>query len=108
MNKKPNAEQLAEIGAAAVEVATEHFGRKPRVAFLSYSDFGSAQGDEPRRVRQAIELFRHLLPDVPVDGEMQADTAVRTDLLRSRRPDVPAMPRRRVRLILKRHASTER
>jgi malate dehydrogenase (oxaloacetate-decarboxylating)(NADP+) len=69
-----------------VEVAEHQFDRKPRVAFLSYSDFGSAMGDEPARVRQAVEIFREMHPDVPADGEMQADTAVVTDLMHQRRP----------------------
>ncbi len=43
-------------------------------------------GDEPARVRSAVELFRAKRPDVPVDGEMQADTAVVSDLIQRRRP----------------------
>jgi malate dehydrogenase (oxaloacetate-decarboxylating)(NADP+) len=86
VNIEPNAEELAEIARAAAEVAEHQFDREPRVAFISYSDFGSALGEEPSRVRRAVELFRSMLPDVPVDGEMQADTAVRTSLLRDRRP----------------------
>jgi malate dehydrogenase (oxaloacetate-decarboxylating)(NADP+) len=86
VNIEPDANELAEIASAAVEVAEHQFDRKPRVAFLSYSDFGSAMGDEPARVRQAVEIFRKKHPDVPADGEMQADTAVVTDLLQRRRP----------------------
>ncbi len=87
VNIQPTAEQLAEIAGAAVQTARRDFGRRPRVAFLSYSDFGSAGGEEPARVRRALELFREQMPDVPADGEMQADSAVVSDLLRSRRPD---------------------
>ncbi len=86
VNIEPDANELAEIAAAAVEVAEHQFDRKPRVAFLSYSDFGSAMGDEPARVRQAVEIFREMHPDIPADGEMQADTAVVTDLIQRRRP----------------------
>ncbi|MDH5294101.1 MAG: phosphate acyltransferase, partial [Acidimicrobiia bacterium] len=86
VNIEPTAEQLAEIADAAVVVAQQQFDREPRVAFLSYSDFGSAVGDEPARIRRAVELFRERCPDVKADGEMQADTAVKTDLLRARRP----------------------
>ena len=88
VNIEPSAEQLAEIGLAATATA-ENFDREPRVAFISYSDFGSARGEEPARVRRAVELFRQVRPDVPVDGEMQADTAVVLDILRSRRPAGP-------------------
>jgi malate dehydrogenase (oxaloacetate-decarboxylating)(NADP+) len=59
------------------------------VAFISYSDFGSAAGEEPARVRAAVDMFRKAHPDIPVDGEMHADSAVVDDLIRSRRPDGP-------------------
>jgi malate dehydrogenase (oxaloacetate-decarboxylating)(NADP+) len=87
VNIEPNAEQLAEIALAATTTAEQDFNRQPRVAFLSYSDFGSAAGEEPERIRRAVELFRAARPDIPVDGEMQADTAVVGDLLRDRRPN---------------------
>jgi malate dehydrogenase (oxaloacetate-decarboxylating)(NADP+) len=86
VNIEPSSEELAEIAVAACEVARDQFDRNPRVAFLSYSDFGSATGDEPARVRRAVQIFHELCPDVPADGEMQADTAVMGDLIRARRP----------------------
>ena len=89
VNIAPSAGELAEIAASAVEVAQHQFGRSPRVAFISYSDFGSAAGDEPARVRQAVEIFRDRWPETPVDGEMQADTAVVENLLSQRRPGGP-------------------
>ena len=89
VNIEPTAEQLAEIAAGAVEIAEQQFDREARVAFLSYSDFGSALGEEPARVRMAVERFRQMRPDVAVDGEMQADTAVVGDLIRARRPHGP-------------------
>ncbi|MEA1901889.1 MAG: phosphate acyltransferase, partial [Actinomycetota bacterium] len=89
VNIEPNAEQLAEIAMAATDTAEREFHRKPRVAFISYSDFGSAGGAEPARVRRAVQLFKEARPNVPVDGEMQADSAVVTDLLTQRRPDGP-------------------
>ncbi len=89
VNIEPTAEQLAEIALAATQSAEEDFDRRPRVAFISYSDFGSAGGSEPARVRRAVELFKRARPDVPVDGEMQADSAVVADLLEQRRPGGP-------------------
>jgi malate dehydrogenase (oxaloacetate-decarboxylating)(NADP+) len=86
VNIEPSSEELAEIAVAACEVARDQFDRNPRVAFLSYSDFGSATGDEPARVRRAVQIFHERCPDVPADGEMQADTAVMGDLIRARRP----------------------
>jgi malate dehydrogenase (oxaloacetate-decarboxylating)(NADP+) len=85
VNIEPTAEQLAEIALAATTCAEQDFSRDPRVAFISYSDFGSAGGPEPARIRRAVELFRTARPDVPVDGEMQADTAVSTEMLKRRR-----------------------
>ena len=89
VNIEPTAEQLAEIALAATKAAEEDFDRSPRVGFISYSDFGSAGGEEPARVRRAVEMFRELRPDIPVDGEMQADTAVIYELLVDRRPGGP-------------------
>ncbi len=89
VNIEPTSEQLAEIALAATATAENDFDRDPRVAFISYSDFGSAGGEEPARVRRAVELFRQARPDVPADGEMQADTAVVSELLRDRHPSGP-------------------
>ncbi|HLT95809.1 MAG TPA: NADP-dependent malic enzyme [Acidimicrobiia bacterium] len=89
VNIEPTSEQLVEIAEAAVDTAERQFDRRPRVGFISYSDFGSAGGEEPARVRRAVDLFRERNPEIPVDGEMQAGTAVVGDLLRRRRPDGP-------------------
>jgi malate dehydrogenase (oxaloacetate-decarboxylating)(NADP+) len=86
VNIEPTSEQLVEIAEAAVDTAMVAFNRQPRVAFISYSDFGSAKGNEPERVRAAAEMFSKRRPDIPVDGEMQADTAVVDELIRARRP----------------------
>ncbi|MFZ9887467.1 MAG: NADP-dependent malic enzyme [Myxococcota bacterium] len=76
VNVDPDAETLAEIALNTARVA-ETFGQTPRVALLSYSDFGEHRRD-PRveKVRQAVDRIRTLRPDLEVDGEMQADTAV--------------------------------
>ncbi|HIE21091.1 MAG TPA: hypothetical protein EYP73_00660 [Acidimicrobiia bacterium] len=89
VNIQPTAAQLTEIALAATDAAEKMFHRESRVAFISYSDFGSAKGEEPARVREAVEMFRKARPDVPVDGEMQADTAVVEELLARRRPGGP-------------------
>ncbi len=85
VNISPTPAQLAEIAVAAAEVA-EQFDASPRVAFISYSNFGSAGGEEPVRVREAARLVAERHPDLPVDGEMHADTAVVGDLLQRRHP----------------------
>ncbi len=89
VNIEPTAEQLVEIAEAAVDVAERQFDRSPRVGFISYSDFGSAGGDEPARVRAAVDQFRSRHPEIPADGEMQAGTAVVADLLKRRRAGGP-------------------
>ena len=89
VNIEPTSAQLVEIAEAAVDIAQRQFDRSPRVGFISYSDFGSAGGEEPARVRAAVDMFRQRHPDIPVDGEMQAGTAVVAELLRRRRPGGP-------------------
>jgi malate dehydrogenase (oxaloacetate-decarboxylating)(NADP+) len=76
VNMTPDAETLAEIAYNTARVART-FGVSPRVAMLSYSDFGDHHQD-PRVtvVREAVERVRSRWPDLEVDGEMQADTAL--------------------------------
>jgi phosphate acetyltransferase len=72
----PTAEQLADIALAAAEARPRIVGDEPRVAFLSYSTAGSAQGPSVEKVRQALALFREKAPHVPADGELQVDAAL--------------------------------
>ena len=73
----PNAEDLAEIAIMTAGVA-RYFGCVPRVAMLSYSNFGSVPSEETKKVARAVELIRQRDPQLCVDGEMQADTALST------------------------------
>jgi malate dehydrogenase (oxaloacetate-decarboxylating)(NADP+) len=75
VNIDPNPEELAEIALLTVEFA-RRFGIEPRVAMLSFSNFGSNNHPAARKVRKAVEIVSRLDPDLEVDGEMQADTAV--------------------------------
>jgi malate dehydrogenase (oxaloacetate-decarboxylating)(NADP+) len=75
VNFQPNSEQLAQIGYAASRIVRT-LGEVPRVAMLSFSNFGSVRGEESARVARAVELLRQRDPGLMVDGEMQADTAV--------------------------------
>ncbi len=84
---RPTAEQLAESALAASDARRAIVGDEPRVAFLSYSTLGSAGGPEVERVRRAVEIFRRLRPDVPADGELQADAALVRDVARRKAPD---------------------
>jgi malate dehydrogenase (oxaloacetate-decarboxylating)(NADP+) len=80
VNIETNSELLAEIAINAAEVA-ETFNVKPRVAMLSYSNFGSTRTPESEKVRRAVDIVRQIRPDLMIDGEMQADTAVVTELV---------------------------
>jgi phosphate acetyltransferase len=73
---EPSVEQLAEIAQAAARERRLVVGDEPRVAFLSYSTHGSASGPAVDKMRAAFELFQQRMPDVPADGEVQADAAL--------------------------------
>lgn len=80
VNIEPTAEDLAEIAIEAAEVA-RRFNVEPRVAMLSFSNFGSTHHPLTEKVRLATELVRKRAPALIVDGEMQADTAVVEEIL---------------------------
>ena len=75
VNQEPDAETLAQIAINTAEVA-EYFGDTPVVAMLSHSDFGESKLDKVAKVREAVKIVQSLRPDLVLDGEMQADTAV--------------------------------
>jgi malate dehydrogenase (oxaloacetate-decarboxylating)(NADP+) len=81
VNILPTAEQLAEIATSTADFVEDTFDVAPRVALLSYSNFGSASGEEPERVREAVGICWERRPDLQVDGEMHARTAVDAPLL---------------------------
>jgi phosphate acetyltransferase len=73
---EPDADQLARIALAASRDRARLVGDEPRVAFLSYSTRGSAEGPSVERARAAVERFRALAPAVLADGELQGDAAL--------------------------------
>lgn len=85
----PSAEQLADIAVAAADARRRVVGDDPRVAFLSYSTRGSAEGPSVDKVRQAVEIFRRKAPGVPVDGEMQGDAALIESVGQRKSPGSP-------------------
>jgi malate dehydrogenase (oxaloacetate-decarboxylating)(NADP+) len=85
VNIDPSPEELAETALLTVELA-RRFGVVPRVAMLSFSNFGSNKHPSARKVRRATEIVRELAPDLEVDGEMQADTAVFEGILKESYP----------------------
>jgi phosphate acetyltransferase len=72
----PDASQLADIAIAAAHDRRAIVGDEPRVAFLSYSTHGSAEGASVTAVREAVEQVRGRAPDLAVDGELQGDAAL--------------------------------
>ena len=85
VNIEPTAEDLAEIASLAADFA-KRLEIDPRVAFLSFSNFGSTPHPLADKVRRAVELTKARRPDLKVDGEMQADTAVVADIIENRYP----------------------
>jgi malate dehydrogenase (oxaloacetate-decarboxylating)(NADP+) len=85
VNIDPTAEDLAEIACLAADFA-KRLELDPRVAFLSFSNFGSTPHPLSDKVRRAVELTKARRPDLVVDGEMQADTAVVTTIIEERYP----------------------
>jgi malate dehydrogenase (oxaloacetate-decarboxylating)(NADP+) len=85
VNIDPTAEDLAEIAILAADLAQE-LDIEPRIAMLSFSNFGSTRHPFAEKVRQAVEIVRERRPDLCVDGEMQADTAVVPEIIRERYP----------------------
>ena len=85
VNIDPSAEDLAEIAILAADAA-KSFDVEPRVAMLSFSNFGSTIHPFAEKVRRAIDLVRVRRLDLPIDGEMQADTAVVSQILEERYP----------------------
>ena len=85
VNIDPTAEDLAEIACLAADFAKQ-LGMEPRVALLSFSNFGSTPHPLSEKVRKAVELIRERCPTFAVEGEMQADTAVVSELIEERYP----------------------
>lgn len=80
INENPSSEELVEITLQTVEMV-KRLRQTPRVAMLSYSNFGSVNVGEPRKIQKAVEVLRKIHPEVIVDGEMQANFALNPELL---------------------------
>ncbi len=85
VNIDPTAEDLAEIACLAADYAVK-LEIDPHVAFLSFSNFGSTPHPLSDKVRRAVALVKERRPDLLVDGEMQADTAVVPEIVEERYP----------------------
>jgi malate dehydrogenase (oxaloacetate-decarboxylating)(NADP+) len=85
VNIDPTAEEMVDIIGLTAR-AVRFFDTEPRIAVLSYSNFGSNTGTLPGKARLATELAKKRYPDLILDGEMQANTALNTQLLREHYP----------------------
>ncbi|RAK68447.1 NADP-dependent malic enzyme [Hymenobacter edaphi] len=85
VNIDPTAEQLVDIIGLTAR-AVRFFDTEPRIAVLSYSNFGSNTGPLPDKMRRATELAKRRFPDLILDGEMQANTALNRHLLQEHYP----------------------
>ncbi|MFT4661918.1 MAG: malate dehydrogenase (oxaloacetate-decarboxylating)(NADP+), partial [Patiriisocius sp.] len=79
MIEDPTAEELVEI-ALLTSRAVKQFNLKPNIAMLSYSNFGSAQGKDAKKVRKAVKIMHDNHPEVSVDGDIQANFALNNEL----------------------------
>ncbi|MAI40303.1 MAG: NADP-dependent malic enzyme [Euryarchaeota archaeon] len=79
VNVYPDSRTLAEIAVQTAKVA-RRFGVAPKVAMLSFSNFGSSRAQRSERIEEAIEYARELDPSLIIDGPMQADTALNAEV----------------------------
>ncbi len=88
VNPDPSAETLCDVALQSEEFV-RNFDIKPRIAMLAYSNFGSAPGITSDKVQKALDLIKAKKPDLIIDGEMQADTAVSPDIIEEYFPFSP-------------------
>jgi len=85
VNENPDVQALVDI-TVLIEHSVRQFISTPRVAVLSYSNFGSNEGLIPEKTREAVRLLHERYPDMIVDGEMQANFAINVNLLKDNYP----------------------
>jgi phosphate acetyltransferase len=84
---EPTAEQLADIALSAAQNFQKVTGEQPRVAFLSFSTYGSAEHPAVLKVRRAAALFHEVAPNILSDGELQVDAALVPEIARRKAPN---------------------
>lgn len=94
VNVDPSVEELVDI-TLLLDSAVRKFNIQPRIALLSYSNFGSNEGVVPEKVRKAVKILHEKHPEIIVDGEMQGNFAINNELLKDNFPfsslvDAPA------------------
>ena len=88
INVNPSAKELAKIAQMTSRTAS-YFGFKPEVAMLSYSNFGSSNFDQAKKVSEAVSYLHRHYPDISVDGPIQSDFALNKKMLEDRFPFSP-------------------
>ncbi len=81
--ENPTSEELADNAVNTAELYRRVMKKEPRVAFLSYSNFGSNRSDSPSMVARAVQIARQRDPNLIADGEMQADVATNADIMKN-------------------------
>lgn len=85
MNADPTAEELVDIAVLTANTVKQ-YNINPRIAMLSYSNFGSAQGEVPAKVAKAVSILHNNYPGLVVDGDIQANFATNNNLLKEQFP----------------------
>jgi malate dehydrogenase (oxaloacetate-decarboxylating)(NADP+) len=85
VNENPSVDELVDI-TTLLDHSVKKFNVQPRIAMLSYSNFGSNDGIVPQKVRQAVKILHEKHKEIIVDGEMQANFAMNPDLLKDNYP----------------------
>ena len=85
VNLNPTAEELVEIIGLTARVV-RFLDHEPRIAALSYSNFGSAKGEIPNKVARAVQMAKERWPDLVIDGDIQANVALNKELLQENYP----------------------
>lgn len=94
VNVDPTAQELVDL-TLLIEKSVRKFNITPRIAMLSYSNFGSNEGEIPEKTREAVKILHRDYPEIVVDGEMQGNFAINNQMLKdnfpfSRLADAPA------------------
>lgn len=86
VNENPNAQEIANI---TIQSAKEmlRFGFVPKIALLSHSDFGSRVTESSKKMSEAVRIIKKIAPDLEVDGEMHADSALSNKIRKASYPD---------------------
>lgn len=89
VNPQPNSRQLSGIAVASATLFQKLTGKRPVVAFLSYSSKGSAEGELVDKIKDAVGRAKEIAPDLMIDGEFQADSAIVPEIAKIKCGDNP-------------------